>query len=76
MEKRDFRCPECGRLLFKGYFADIELPCNGTREKPHKGIVRIRVYSETALMLTADSTSDMIAIVQSREGIDPDCTTD
>jgi len=71
MEMRRFHCPECQRLLFKGFFADIEIKCKCGE------LVRMKVYTESALMLTTDNTSDMIATVkQSNEGIDPDCETD
>ena len=57
MEMRRFHCPDCQRLLFKGHFADIEIKCKCG------SLVRMQVYSQAALMLTADSTSDMIASV-------------
>lgn len=57
MQMRRFHCPDCERLLFKGYFADIEIKCKCG------SMVRLQVYSEAALMLTVDSTSDMIASV-------------
>jgi phage FluMu protein Com len=70
MEMRRFHCPHCQRLLFKGFFADIEIKCKCGE------LVRVKVYTESALMLTVDSASDMIATVQSSEGNDPDCQTD
>lgn len=40
-------------------------------------MVHMKVYTESALMLTADNTSDMIVSVeQSIEGIDSDCEAD
>lgn len=66
MEMRRFHCPECQRLLFKGHFADIEIKCKCGE------LIRMKVYTESALMLTSDSTSDMIATVkQSTEGMTP-----
>jgi len=76
MHEREFRCPLCGRLLFKGLFADLTMPCKGTKEFKHKDLIRVVVYPDEALMLTADSASDMITPVQSRVGKDPDCRTD
>lgn len=39
-------------------------------------MVIIRMYTESALMLTVDNTSDMIeSVKQSNEGNDPDCET-
>ena len=76
MNEREFRCPLCGRLLFKGLFADVTIPCKGTKEFKHKDMVRVIVYPNEATMLTADSASDMIATVQSKEGIDPDCESE
>jgi phage FluMu protein Com len=71
MEMRRFHCPNCQRLLFKGYFADIEIKCKCGE------LVRMKVYTASALMLTVDDSSDMIAIVkQSSEVIEPDCETD
>lgn len=70
MQMRNFYCPNCQRLLFKGFFADIEIKCKCGE------LVRLKVYTGSALMLTVDNTSDMIAIEQSSEGIDPDCQTD
>lgn len=68
MEMRKFHCPHCHRLLFKGHFADIEIKCKCNE------LVRIKVYTESALLLTADNTSDMIATVkQSKEVVEPDC---
>ena len=71
MNEREFRCPLCGRLLFKGKFADLTIPCKGTKEFKHKDMVRVIVYPDEPLMLTADSSSDMIATVQSKEGVTP-----
>lgn len=66
MQMRNFHCPECQRLLFKGHFADIEIKCKCGE------LVRMKVYTESALMLTSDSASDMIATVkQSTEGMTP-----
>lgn len=71
MEMRRFHCPDCQRLLFKGFFADIEIKCKCG------SMVHMKVYTESALMLTADNTSDMIVSVeQSIEGIDSDCEAD
>lgn len=70
MEMRRFHCPHCQRLLFKGHFADIEIKCKCGE------LVRVMVYTESALMLTATSASDMIASVQSSEVIEPDCETE
>lgn len=65
MERRRFHCPNCQRLLFKGSFADIEIKCKCGE------LVEIRVYTASALYLTADSASDMIALKQSTEGMTP-----
>jgi len=66
MEMRRFHCPDCQRLLFKGLFADIEIKCKCG------SLVRFQVYSQAALMLTADSASDMIASVHNpSEGMTP-----
>lgn len=71
MEMRRFHCPHCQRLLFKGHFADIEIKCKCGE------LVRMKVYTASALMLTTDSASDMIVSVeQSIEGIDSDCEAD
>lgn len=54
----------------KGFFADIEIKCKCGE------LVRLKVYTASALFLTTDESSDMIATVkQSSEGIDPDCET-
>jgi hypothetical protein len=71
MKEREFRCPLCGRLLFTGLFADLTIFCKCSKEFKHKDKVRIIAYPTEPLMLTADSSSDMIATVQSKEGMTP-----
>lgn len=67
MEMRSFYCPDCQRLLFKGHFADIEIKCKCGK------LARIKVYTASALILTADNQSDMIeTYTQSNEVIEPD----
>lgn len=68
---RWFYCPHCQRKLFRGNFADIEMKCKCGE------LIRIKVYTQSALILTADNASDMIASVkQSTENNDSDCETD
>lgn len=67
MEMRKHYCPDCQRLLFKGHFANIEIKCKCGK------LVRVIVYTASALILTADSESDMIeSYTQSNEVIEPD----
>lgn len=71
VERRFVYCPDCQRKLFKVAFCDLEIKCKCG------SLVIIRMYTESALMLTVDSTSDMIeSVKQSNEGSDPDCETD
>ena len=71
MKMRNFYCPHCQRLLMKGHFADVEIKCKCGE------LVRMKVYTASALMLNIDSSSDIIASVNNpSEGIDPDCETD
>lgn len=73
MKMRKFHCPHCKKLLFQGYFADIEMKC--TRSSCGR-YVRIKVYTASALILTADETSDMIeAYKRSTEVNEPDRDT-
>ncbi len=71
MERRWIYCPECQRKLMRAAFADIEIKCKCG------AMVVIRIYTASALLLTADRESDMIeAYTQSNEGINPDGGTD
>lgn len=68
MERRWIYCPECKRKLFRAAFADLEIKCKCGET------VIIRIYTASALLLTADKESDMIASVkQSNEVIEPGC---
>ncbi len=67
MQMRNYYCPDCQRLLFKGLFANIEIKCKCGK------LVRVIVYTASALILTADSESDMIeSYTQSNEVNEPD----
>lgn len=73
MQMRKFHCPHCKKLLFQGYFADIEMKCSRSSCGRY---VRIKVYTSSALLLTADENSDMIeAYKRSSEVNEPDRDT-
>ena len=54
---KQIHCPNCQRFLCKASFADIEMKCGKC-----KRIVRIRFYSQSALILTPESKADSIEI--------------
>lgn len=65
---RRFHCPDCERLLFKGFFADVEIKCKCGE------LVRLKVYTASSLLLTSSVSDDMIATVTDPcEGLDSDC---
>lgn len=68
MDRRWVYCKDCQRKLFRVAFADLEIKCKcGT-------INVVRIYTASALLLTADRESDMIeSYKQSNEDSDPDC---
>lgn len=53
---RKFYC-KCGRMLFKGNFADIEIKC-GKCER----IVKIKAYDQRTWILTPTKEADTIEI--------------
>lgn len=61
MERRWIYCPECKRKLFRTAFCDLEIKC-----KCGETVV-IRVYTASALLLTADKESDMIVSVSNQK---------
>lgn len=71
MERRWIYCTECQRKLFRAAFADIEIKCKCG------AMVVVRVYTASALLLTADPESDIVeAYTQSNEVVEPDGGTD
>lgn len=64
-------CKDCGAKLFKVAFCDIEIKCKCGAFNV------VRIYTASALYLTADQESDMIeSYTQSNEVHKPDGGTD
>ena len=64
-------CKDCGAKLFKVAFCDLEIKCKCG------AINLIRIYTASALYLTADPESDMTeALSQSKETNESDRETD
>lgn len=64
-------CKDCGALLFKVAFCDLEIKCKCGAFNV------VRIYTASALYLTADPESDMIeTYTQSNEVNEPDGGTD
>lgn len=61
-------CPHCHKLLCKANFAYIEIKCKCGR------IVKVKLYTQSALLLTPESEADKIIAIEQRslEVIEPD----
>lgn len=71
MDRRWVYCKECQRKLFRVAFADLEIKCKCG------AINVVRIYTASALLLTADQNSNMIeSYSQSNEVNEPDGGTD